>query len=194
MSDADATRILQRLGAGEAAAADELLPLLHGELRRLAEAAMRNERGDHTLQPTALLNEAFMRLAGPNEWDSRKHFLRVAARAMRNILVDHARARGAAKRGGPDSGRVSLDTGVHGSELVGEDAERVIVVHDLLDRLAEMDEPLARIVEMRFFAGLTEEEIAAALDVSTRTVQRGWRTARAWLLMHLQDPGAEEGQ
>ena len=181
------TLLLRRLGAGDATAAEEMLPLLHDELRRIAERAMRGERDDHTLQPTALVNEAFLRLAGENAWESRAHFLRVAARAMRNILVDHARARAAGKRGGGDAHRVTLDDGVGFDD--GRSAATVLHVHELLAELAEVDEPLARIVELRFFGGLSEKEIAASLGISTRSVQRGWRTARAWLLARLDDDG-----
>jgi RNA polymerase sigma factor (TIGR02999 family) len=176
--DPQATRLLHALRAGDPAAAAQLLPILYEELRGLAARLMEDERANHTLQPTALVHEAFLRLTGGDgaAVDDRPHFLRLAARAMRNVLVDHARARNAAKRG-ERRRRVTLDE----SLAEDADAERVLVIDDALGRLGEIDPELAQIVELRFFAGLTAEESAAALGTSLRSVERGWRTAKAWL-------------
>ena len=190
-SPGDATRLLTRLATGDASAAEELLPLLYGELRHIAGRLMDDQRGDHTLQATALVNEAWLKLADPlrrTDWESHKHFLRVAARAMRSVLVDHARSRTAAKRGGPESTRLTLD------ELVLEAEERV---HDLLafdealGRLDALDPELAQVVELRFFGGLTGEETGQVLGLSTATIERRWRAARLFLREALRDVAPE---
>ena len=189
MASSEATRLLERLSAGDAEAAGELLPLLYAELRRVAGRAMGSERADHTLQPTALVHEAYLRLVGSEvRFESRAHFVRVAARAMRNVLVDHARARAAQKRGDGHE-RVPLD------DVLAAYEERqldVVTLHDAVERLLEIDEDLGRLVELRYFAGLTIEETARVLDVSTATVERSWRVARLWLRRELgagEDPG-----
>jgi len=174
-----ATFLLSRLGQGDARASDELLGLLYQELHALARSYMAREREDHTLQPTALVNEAWVRLIGSDqkEWENRGHFFRVAARAMRNVLVDHARAKKSLKRG-EGKAHVQLD------EVLEHYEERsldLLALDDALSKLQEMDEQLARIVELRFFAGLTIQETATALEVSTPTIERGWRVARMWL-------------
>lgn len=174
------TRLLARLSSGDAAAADELLPLLYGQLREIAGRLMGDQRAEHTLQPTALVNEAWLKLAGParaTDWESHRHFLRVAARAMRSVLVDHARAVGTQKRG---AGVVKLPL----DELLVEAEERVhdvLAFDEALAQLEQLDPELAQVVEMRFFGGLTNEEVGGALGLSTPTVERRWRTARMFL-------------
>jgi RNA polymerase sigma-70 factor, ECF subfamily len=176
---AEVTAILEQLGAGSPAAVNALLPLLYKELRKTAAAYLRRERRDHTLEPTALVNEVYERLVQQNEvvWKNRAHFLGVAAQAMRRILVDHARARARAKRGGLLA-RVTLDAGHVGP--VEPDVE-LIALDDALHSLREVDAQLARIVELRYFGGLTIGETAEVIGVSPKTVDRGWATARAWL-------------
>jgi RNA polymerase sigma factor (TIGR02999 family) len=187
---AQTTRLLQDLAAGKPGASDQLLPVVYEELHRMAERMMRSERADHTLQPTALIHEAFLRLVDNerDEWDSRVHFMRVAARAMRFVLVDHSRARRAQKRGG-NRHKVTLDEGLF---AVAAEAEQLLLIDEALTRLGEVDEQLAQIVEMRFFGGMQNDEIARALAVSTRTVERGWRLARAWLLRAMGDQSDDE--
>ncbi|MEZ5976326.1 MAG: sigma-70 family RNA polymerase sigma factor [Planctomycetota bacterium] len=182
----EATRLLARLSAGDESAGEELLPFVYAELRRVAGSCMRSERHEHTLQPTALVHEAYLRLLGSEEtphWQDRQHFIRVAARAMRNVLVDHARRRNAAKRGGAES-PVPLDQVVASFE---EQSLDVLALHDCLEQLAEADSELAKLVELRFFGGLTIEETARVLDRSPATVERRWKAARMWLRDRLGD-------
>ena len=178
----DVTRILSGLGSG-ATSLDELLPIVYAELRSTADRLMKGERDDHTLQPTALVNEAFVRLAvGEARFGSnRRHFLAIAARAMRNLLVDHARRRRTEKRGG---GREQVTL----SGLADDrDTEvELLDLHAALEQLAELDERQARIVEMSFFAGMTGDEIAAELEIHRNTVVRELRMARAWLQHELR--------
>ena len=186
-SSGDVTRLLQRWGTGDAQAMEDLLPLLYDELRRLAAAFMRRQPPGHTLQPTALVNEAYLKLAGQQglSFARRASFFALAATVMRKLLVDHARAHNAAKRGG-DAVRVTLDEGI--ASLPSRDVD----FEDLDTALAELgrlDERQARIVELRFFAGLGIEETAAALDLSPATIKREWATARAWLHRRLSDRG-----
>jgi RNA polymerase sigma-70 factor, ECF subfamily len=177
------TRMLQDWSAGDPSAADRLLPVVYGELRRLAAGCLRRERTGHTLQPTALVNEAWMKLAGQDApWQNRAHFLGVAAGAMRRILVDHARRRHAQKRGGGDL-RVTLTDGVAASASGGD--VDLVLLDGALERLAALDARQARMVTMRFFAGLTVEETAEALGVSEKTVKRDWAAAKAWLRREL---------
>lgn len=176
----EATQLLARLSAGDENAGKELLPFVYDELRRVAGSCMRSERDAHTLQPTALVHEAYMRLMGVNDtpqWQDRQHFIRLAARAMRNILVDHARKRGAAKRGGM-SDPVPLDHVVASFE---EQSLDVLALHECLEQLQEMDAELAKLVELRFFAGLTIEETSKVMGQSPATVERRWKVARMWL-------------
>ena len=185
-SDGEATRLLSRLTSGDAAAAHELLPLLYGQLREIAGRLMGDQRGDHTLQATALVNEAWLKLAGPaqrTDWESRGHFLRVASRAMRSVLVDHARARRSDKRGGPDALRLPLDEALVAAESQVRD---LLAFDEALDHLGALDDELAQLVELRFFGGLTHEEIARVLGVSVPTVERRWRTARMLLRKNLE--------
>jgi len=186
----DVTVLLARAREGDAGAATRLLPLVYDQLRALAASYMRRERPDHTLQPTALVHEAFLKLVGVGGAAAardRTHFLALAARAMRQILVDHVRARRCEKRGG-GLDRVTLEdtlgvTGSDGSRLDLLDLDRA------LDRLAELDERQSRMVELRFFAGLDGAEVAAALGLSERTVRADWRMARAWLKRELRGGG-----
>lgn len=159
--------------------ADELFPQLYAELREIADRLLRGEVTGHTLQPTALVHEAWFKLAGPRAPQpvDRTHFLALAARAMRQVLVDHARRRRALKRGGP-----AVDLSIADDRLgFSIPLDDLLSVDDALTRLAENSPRLARVVELRFFAGLSEEETARALEVTTRTIQRDWAKARAWL-------------
>ncbi|MBL9119497.1 MAG: sigma-70 family RNA polymerase sigma factor [Phycisphaerae bacterium] len=183
--EATVTRLLGSLNAGDASARETLLVLLYNDLRRQASSYFRAQRGDHTLQPTALVHEAFVRIAGNANisWEGRSHFLAVAAKAMRNVLADHARKRRAEKRGGAWE-RVTL-TG-----LGSDDGERMIDALDLDEALAALqqaDERQARIVELRFYGGLSVDEVAHLLEVSPRTVDLDWRMARAWLRNRLDE-------
>lgn len=175
----DVTRLLRELASGKEAPAAQLFPLVYAELRRLAASALRRERHNHTLQPTALVHEAFLRLVREErvQLESRAHFLAVAAQAMRRILVDHARRRLAARRGKAPT-PVPLDE-IDAS--VSADPSDVLSLDRALASLAIKDERLARIVELRYFAGLTVEETAEVLTISPRTVKRDWHIARAWL-------------
>jgi len=155
------------------------MPLVYDELRRLARHYLRQERSDHTLQSTALVHEAYLRLAGqsPPQWQNRAHFYGIAAHLMRQILVEHARSRGAAKRGGGAT-RLELDESL---SLVEQNGVDVIVLDKALRELTELDAQQGRIVELRFFAGLTIEDTSEVLGISPATVKREWVTARAWL-------------
>jgi RNA polymerase sigma factor (TIGR02999 family) len=177
------TRLLLAWSKGDREALDRLFPLVYDELRRLAKSYMRKERARHTLQTTALIHEAYLRLidAGQVEWRSRAHFFGVAARAMRQILVAMARDRGCQKRGG-GARQVSLDEAMMIDEGLDED---LVALDEALGELAQFDARKAQVVEMRFFGGLTEDEIAEALGVSTETVRRDWRLARSWLRRQL---------
>ena len=187
MADAsDVTQLLLASRAGESGALDRLMPMLYDELHRLAAAKLRGERADHTLQATALVNEAWLKLVQQREqsWANRAHFLAIAATVMRRVLVNHAEARRAEKRGG---GRAPI-TLHETAALVETRAADLLDVDAALKRFAELDPEKARLVELRFFAGLTDEEAAQLLGVSTRTVERHWRLARAWLRRELS-PG-----
>lgn len=177
------SQLLQRWSQGDRAALDELTPLVYDELHRIAHRYIAQQAPGHTLQTTALLHEAYLRLAGQEEkhWENRAHFFGVAAQAMRHILVDYARAQLREKRGG-GAQRISLDGGLTlGPEHSGE----LVALHDALIDLAKLDARQSRIVELHFFGGLTELEIASLLQVSQRTVSSDWRLARAWLLQQL---------
>ena len=173
------TQLLLAWSKGDREALGRLFPLVYAELRRLAKRYMRKERAGHMLQTTALIHEAYLRLIDVDrvEWRNRAHFFGVAARAMRQILVEMARERGCQKRGG-GAGRVSLDEAITIGAGLDED---LVALDEALGALAQFDARKAQVVEMRFFGGLTEEEIAAALDVSQETVRRDWRLARSWL-------------
>lgn len=173
------TRLLLEMREGNPEAAPNLIPLVYDQLRRTARSLLRNERGDHTLQPTALVNDALMRLIGKEclEWQSRAQFFAVSSKIMRHILIDHARAHSADKRGG-EFQKISLDN-VFAYEW--RQADSFLSLNEALDRLQEFDPRLCSVVEMRFFAGMTEEEISDVLKVSVRTVKRDWQFARDWL-------------
>ncbi len=188
-----ATEIVAAVGCSAVAAdasARELTPLVYDELRRLARGYMAHERPDHTLQPTALVHEAFLNLVDSSrvDWRGRSHFLALAARAMRRLLIDHARGRGRLKRGG-DRRRVTFSDWRVVSAEEGLDPAELLAVDAALDRLAELDQREARIVELRFYAGLAVREIARYLGVSERTVAGDWAHARAWLKRELAGAG-----
>jgi RNA polymerase sigma factor (TIGR02999 family) len=179
----DVTALLLAWGRGESAALDALLPLVHGELRQLARRHMRRERKNHTLQATALVNEAYLRLIDVKQvkWQNRTHFFAMAARMMRRILVDAARTKGSRKRGG-GAQRVTLDDALIVSQ---EPAPDLVALDDALTALERFDARKTQVVELRFFAGLSVEETAAALGVSGDTVMRDWRLAKAWLMREM---------
>ena len=175
--DGDVTRLLRQLRSGDQDAAGKLISAVYSELRQVAARAMRHERPGHTLQPTALVHEAFLKLTGSAgvEWRDRAHFFGVAARLMREILVDYARQKGAAKRGGI---RITLDD----SLLIAEDRlADALAIDEAVKHLEALDPRQGQIVELRFFGGLSVEEVAEVLKISTPTVKREWQSAKAWL-------------
>jgi RNA polymerase sigma factor (TIGR02999 family) len=183
---AEVTQLLQQWSSGQEQALDRLLPQIYDELKKLAASYLRRERADHTLQPTALVNEAFLKLVDQRsaKWQNRAHFFGIAAQAMRRILVDHARAHAASKRGG-GMRKVPLED----AGLIGWDVDvDLIALDDALTRLAVMDRQQSRIVELRFFGGLTMEETALVMHISPATVGREWRMAKAWLSAELGRP------
>jgi RNA polymerase sigma factor (TIGR02999 family) len=182
-SSHDVSRLLARWRNGDEAALQELVPIVHGELRRLARRQMAGERPDHTLQPTALVNEAYLRLANLREmrWQDRAHFFAMAARLMRRILVDAARSRGYQKRGG-GAQRVSFTEAL---DVADGQPTDVVALDRALEALAQVDERKSHVVELRFFGGLSVEETAEALHVSRETVKRDWTFAKMWLQRHL---------
>jgi RNA polymerase sigma-70 factor (ECF subfamily) len=174
----EVTMLLRAMNRGEETAADKLLNLVYDELHLLAKRYMRHERPDHTMQATALINEAYIRMVGDNtDWQNHQHFIGVAATVMRRVLVDHARAHNAGKRGG-DLRRVEFEEGIAFSN---ERSIEVLEVDDALEELAKLNPRQAKVVELRYFAELTDEQIAALLDISSRTVQRDWLLAKDWL-------------
>ncbi len=183
----DITGLLIAWGAGDESAAAQLMPAIYADLHRQAARAMRREAGEHTLQATALVHEAYLRLVDQRRasWQNRSQFFGVAAQAMRRVLVDHARAQHAAKRGG-HAQHITLNDADHGL-AAGDDAHGVelLALHEALERLATLDPNQARLVELRYFGGLTIEETATALGVSPATVKREWSIARAWLRREL---------
>jgi RNA polymerase sigma factor (TIGR02999 family) len=185
----DVTRLLVAWGDGDEEALQRLMPLVHDELHRLARIYMRRERPGHTLQTTALLNEAYLRLvdAGRVRWQSRGHFLGIAARSMRRILVDHARSRGSAKRGA-NAAHVPLEDAAGISADRGAD---LVALDEALQALAQFDARKARVVELRFFGGSTVAETAEVLGVSEDTVLRDWRLARSWLWREMKPASGE---
>jgi RNA polymerase sigma-70 factor, ECF subfamily len=177
------TRILQDWNGGSEDAKERLLPFVYDELRRQARLFMAKERSDHTLQPTALVHEAFLRLSAQSgvDWKNRSHFYGIASRLMRQILVDHAREHAAEKRG-----QNPIHFSIYDIQIpVEERAGSILALDEALQRLAQFDEKQAQIVEMRFFGGMNNGEIAGALDVSERTVGREWQSARLWLYREL---------
>ncbi|MBK7874482.1 MAG: sigma-70 family RNA polymerase sigma factor [Planctomycetes bacterium] len=186
----DVTRLLADWRAGDRTAAERLLPAVYEQLRREAARQMARERADHTLQPTGLVHEAWLDLAreSRHDWNDRAHFLAVAGLAMRRVLVDHAQRRAALKRGA-NARKVGLDA-LEAAEPVPEPETDWIALDAALERLAALDPRKARVVELRFFAGIEHAEIARVLEVSERTVERDWRLARAWLRAALETEGA----
>jgi len=178
-SSSQVTELLVRWRGGDRQALDVLLPLVYDELRRIAHHYLRNERSDHTLQSTALVNEAYVRMVVQDfpQWQNRAHFFAVAAQLMRQILVDYARSRRAAKRGGSVC-RLALEEADEQPQPVDVD---VIALDEALQTLAQMDPQQCRVVELKFFAGLSTEDTAEVLGISPSTVKRDWITARAWL-------------
>ena len=174
------TQMLAELRAGDRSAESRLAPLVYAELRKIAMRHMRNERKGHTLQPTALVHEAFMKLVGQEkEWHNRSEFYAVASSVMRHILVDYARKHRAQKRGGGIDGPPIGDSPV--PPPGGSSMEELLALDEALSRLSQIDERHSRVVEMRFFGGMTDAEIAGILGLSVRTVKRDWHMARAWL-------------
>ncbi len=181
--DGQVTELLQAMRAGDAAAAETLLPLIYQELHRLARSYMRRERPEHTLQATALIHEAYLRLAHEEvDWSSRQHFIGVAAHVMRRVLVDYARAHNAECRGGGLK-RVELEDGLAVSV---ERIDEVLTLDEALDRLAQANPRQARVVELRYFGGLSVEQIAPLLGIAPRSVKRDWALARLWLHRELR--------
>ena len=175
----DVTQLLAAWGKGDKSALDKLLPLVHAELRRIARRQMSQERDGHTLQATALVNEAYLRLAGQQgyEWQNRAHFFAVCAQVMRHVLIDHARAHARDKRGG-GAIQVSLD---EAAALAGQPAEHLLALDDALQFLESVDPQKGKIVELRYFGGLSIDETAEVLNISPRTVRREWQRSKAWL-------------
>ncbi len=187
-SSGQVSKLLLSWGKGDPEAREALIPLVYDELRRLARHHLRGERADHTLQSAALVNEAYLRLIRQDQpqWQNRAHFFGVAAQLMRHILVDHARSRAAAKRGA-GAPRITLDASV---ALPQEREVDVVALDDALKQLATMDPKASRVVELRFFGGLSIEETSVVLGVSPATVKREWATARAWLQREMRNKDA----
>lgn len=182
----DVTEILCAIERGDPQAAARLLPLVYDELRRLAAARMAHEVSEHTLQPTALVHEAFLRLVGTEDleqWDNRGHFFVAAAEAMRRILIENARRRKSLKRGGAMARQVLQDDD---AVVDTDDTDSLLALDQALTRLADVDPLLARLVELRYFTGLTVEQTATTLDISPRTAKRNWAYARAWLRREME--------
>lgn len=174
----EVTRLLQNLNEGKSAAVEELIPLVYAELRRLAAFYLKSERQGHTLQPTALVHEAFLKLVEQEtQWQNRSHFFAMAANLMRRILVDYARGHKAEKRGG-EAEKISLEDAF---VFVKEKPAQMIALDEALQELAKIDERRSKVVELKFFGGLNNEEIAEVLGVHSNTVLRDWNLARAWL-------------
>jgi RNA polymerase sigma factor (TIGR02999 family) len=181
----EVTQLLSDLQSGRTGAANDLLPLVYNELRRIAGAYMRRERSNHTLQATALVHEAYLQLVDQTrvDWKNRAHFFGVAAQLMRRILVEHARAHHAQKRGG-DASKLSLEEAIN---YFPQKEMTLVALDDALKQLETLDPRQSRIVELRFFGGLTTEEVAEVIGISTATVEREWRSARAWLHSQLAE-------
>jgi RNA polymerase sigma factor (TIGR02999 family) len=187
---ANPTTLLLAWARGDEAALDQLIPLVHNELRQLARRHMAGERAGHTLQATALVNEAYLRLIDVQHvnWQNRAHFLAMSARLMRRILVDYARSRGYQKRGG-GAVKVTFDEGL---PVAGGRDQDLVAVDDALEALGRIDERKCKVVELRFFGGLSVEETATVLKVSPETVMRDWKLAKAWLLRELRSGNANK--
>ena len=183
----EVTRLLVEVKSGRKDALDKLLPIVYGELRRIAGRQMRGERAGHTLQPTALAHEAFLRLVdqNPGGWQNRAQFFAVAAQLMRRFLVDYARKRRAAKRGIP----VSLNEGILQQTQGSDQTEEILAVDEVLAQLSELDKRQARVVELRYFGGLSVEETADAMGIAARTVKLDWAMAKGWMKSRLTARG-----
>ena len=192
MADADGevTRLLERWREGDPDVLENLIPLVYGNLHRIALGYMRREREDHTLQPTALVNEVYMRLLNQRKitWHDRGHFFTFAARMMRNILKDHARAHLAERRGGPDAIRLPLSEEV---AWVGTSSVEILDLNRALDKLEQLDQRKAHLLELRFFLALTMEETAEVLSISLATAERDLRFSRSWLFHELNSPASK---
>jgi RNA polymerase sigma factor (TIGR02999 family) len=180
----DVTQLLVNWSRGDQAALEQLMPLVYGELRRLAAAYLRRERSNHTLQSTALVNEAFLRMVQQHEvqWRNRAHFYGIAAQMIRRILVDYARSQHAEKRGA-GAVKLELDEAMAVAQKLPD--VDLLALNDALDRLGQLDERQSRVVELRFFAGLSIEETAEVMHVSPASIKREWQTARAWLFREM---------
>jgi RNA polymerase sigma factor (TIGR02999 family) len=179
----EVTLLLRAMQSGDPTASEKLLPLVYNELHRLAKSYMRRERPNHTLQPTALINETYLRLTGDTiNWQNRAHFVGVAANIMRRVLVDHARAHKAGIRGG-NLQRVEFEEGIAISK---ERSNEMLQLDDALNKLEEVNPRQAKVVELRYFGGLSVEEIAAILNIGPRTVEREWASARVWLFERMR--------
>jgi RNA polymerase sigma factor (TIGR02999 family) len=190
ISPQEVTRLLADWGSGDRSALDKLFPLVHAELRRIARRQMSHERAGHTLQATALVNEAYLKLAGQEgfEWHDRAHFYAVCAQVMRHILIDHARGHARDKRGG-GAIQVSLN---EVAVMAGEQAENFIALDEALRALEALDPQKGRIVELRYFGGLSVKETAEVLKISPRTVRREWQRAKAWLYRMISEGDGDE--
>jgi len=179
------TQLLIDWEKGDQAAMEKLMPLVYSELRRLATNYLRRERAGHTLQPTALVNEAYLKLVDQRNarWQNRAHFFGIAAQLMRRILVDHARQRQAVKRGGQDQQRLSITSA---ETVIKQPQIDLLALNEAMDELAQLDPQQSRIVELKFFGGLSIEEIAEVLSIGHATVERDWKMARAWLRKQLE--------
>lgn len=186
------TQLLHRAEAGDAHAADRLFPVVYEQLRAIAQNRMSDQPKDHTLQATALVNEAYVRLVGRQnlEWKERSHFFFAAARAMQDILVEHARGKSRLKRGGPDARRVPVNL----AELAEEAGqEEILALTEGISQLEREQPQVAEVVRLRFYAGLTNAQTASALDISERQVRRVWSYGRAWLFRHVRNEGGTHG-
>jgi RNA polymerase sigma factor (TIGR02999 family) len=188
----EVTELLNRWAAGDQAAGERVLPLVYGELRRIARRSMKRRGSSHTLQTTALVHEAYIRLTGEagRQWENRAHFFGVAAKAMRHVLVDYARAGAAAKRGGPHKPVALEEVGLISDERLAE----VITLDEALTALAKLHPRQSQVVELRFFGGRSVEETAETLRISPETVMRDWRAAKAWLYRELDRRNSDEHQ
>ena len=180
----DVTLIIQAVAAGQASATDDLLPVIYSDLKRLASSRLANERAGHTLQPTALVHEAYMRLVGSNAdtWENRAHFYGAASEAMRRILIDHARRKMRKKRGG-DTQRVQLDDVAE----VHSESDELLALDEALSELELLDKTKAELVKLKFFGGMKLDDAAKVLDIPSRTADRYWAYARAWLQRHIAE-------
>ena len=190
LSQQEVTQLLAAWGDGDLSALDKLFPLVHAELRRIARRQMSHERPGHTLQATALVNEAYLKLAGQEglEWQNRSHFFAVCAQVMRHILIDHARAHARDKRGG-GAVQVPLEDAVL---INGQPPEQLLALDEALKTLEHVDPQKGKLVELRYFGGLSIEETADVLNISPRTVRREWRRSKAWLYRMITEGSADE--